>query len=71
MKKYKIQQNREQCIGCGRCQMLCPENWEISNDDYKAKPIKTIIDETEYPKNKEVAGECPVQCIVIEEVEEK
>lgn len=67
MKKYKIKHNRDLCIGCGRCQMVCSDNWEIDEDDYKAKVKKEIIDETEYKTNKQAADECPVQCIEIEE----
>ncbi|HRZ29734.1 MAG TPA: 4Fe-4S binding protein [Candidatus Paceibacterota bacterium] len=26
MKHYKIRQDRDLCVGCGRCQMLCPDN---------------------------------------------
>jgi len=69
MKKYIIKQDRDLCIGCGRCQMLCPENWEIDDEGYKANPKKEIIDETEYQINKQVADECPVQCIKIEEMD--
>lgn len=70
MKHYKIKQNRDFCVGCGRCQMLCPDNWEIDDDDFKAKPKKEIIDETEHQINQQVADECPVSCIKIEEIEE-
>jgi len=70
MKKHKIIHDREKCVGCGYCQMLCPDNWEIYDDDYKAKVKKEIIDETEYEKNKEVADGCPAQCIKIEEIKD-
>jgi len=64
-KKFQIQQNRDLCIGCGHCTMVCPENWEMDNIDYKSKPKKEIIDESEYEGNKNAADECPVQCITI------
>jgi ferredoxin len=69
MKHYKIKQDRDLCLGCGRCQMLNPDNWEIDDDDYKAKPKKEIIDETEYQINQQVTDECPVQCIKLEEID--
>jgi ferredoxin len=70
MKQYKIIQQRDKCVGCGHCQSICKENWEMDNEDFLAKPKKTIIDEAEYPKNQEAAEGCPVQCIQIEEIKE-
>ncbi len=70
MKKYKIIQQRDRCVGCGHCQMLYPENWEMDEKDFLAKPKKEIIDEAEYAKNQEVAEGCPTQCIQIEEIKE-
>ena len=67
MKKYKITQKREECLGCGRCTIICEENWEMDSSDYKAKCKKDIIDETEYAKNKEAADECPAQCISVQD----
>lgn len=71
MKKYKINQDQDLCVGCGHCTMICEENWEMDDDTFKAKPKKQIIDETEYEKNKMAQEECPVQCIEIEEYTEE
>lgn len=70
MKKYKINQDREACLGCGRCTMVCPENWEMNETDFKTQCKKDIIEETELANNKIAEEECPVQCIKIEEIKE-
>ena len=58
----KIEQDYEACIGCGACAAVCPENWEMTEDN-KAKPLKTEV--LEAGCNKEAADACPVQCIKI------
>ncbi|MFA5050456.1 MAG: ferredoxin [Candidatus Micrarchaeia archaeon] len=60
----KIIHERNICIGCGACNAVCPKNWKM-NDDGKASPIKTEIDEIEC--NKDAASSCPVNCIHIEQ----
>lgn len=67
MKKYKIIQDRDKCLGCARCAIICPENWEMDESDFKAKCKNDCILETEYLRNKEAMEECPAQCIQIEE----
>lgn len=59
----RIKQDREKCIGCGACVAVCPENWEMS-DDNKAKP-KSF--ESDLECNKKAAAGCPVKIINIEE----
>ena len=68
MAKYKIEYDREGCIGAGVCVSLCPENWSMS-DDGKATVAKIVIDESELKKNKDAAEGCPVNVIHI--VDEK
>jgi len=65
MKKYKITHDRSKCLGCGRCTMVCPDNWEIDETDFLAKCKKDIIDEEELDCNKMAEEECPAQCISI------
>ena len=60
---YKIVYNEENCIGCGACAALCPENWELK--DGKAKPKKTEL--TEIGCNQDAVDSCPMNCINIEE----
>lgn len=66
-KKYKITQEHNECISCGACVSVCPENWTMGGDG-KAKPKKTEISEKEYKCNKDAADICPVNIISIKEV---
>jgi ferredoxin len=53
--------DEEECIGCGTCEELCPEVFELNEVTDKAEVIKPIggpqdcIDEA--------ISECPVSCI--------
>ena len=73
MAQYKIEYNREECIGCGACTSQCPENWEMldKGGEFKAKPKKMIVNEDEYDSNLEAADICPVECIKLEKVKDR
>ncbi len=67
----KIIYEREKCIGCGTCTMLCQKYWKIAEDG-KAKLLnsqinpKTGNEELDIKKvecNQEAVDSCPVQCI--------
>jgi ferredoxin len=73
MTKYKIIQQRDECIGCGACVASEPKSWEM-NDDNKAilknsKKIGEIytLETDNLNKNMDAAESCPVNCIHIEE----
>ena len=68
-KKYEIVHDRDQCIGCGACAAVNPDNWEMAEDGL-AKPKKTDITEEEFSANMEAAESCPVNCIHIYEITE-
>ncbi|TSC94478.1 MAG: ferredoxin [Parcubacteria group bacterium Licking1014_1] len=66
----KIKLEREKCIGCGSCQVICPEYFELAEDGkaHIKNSNKADIEELEIKKIKcaESALEsCPVQCIYI------
>ena len=69
MVKYKIEMVEGECIGCGLCASLCPDNWETVEKDgqLKAKPKNTEIEELGC--NRDAAEQCPVNCIHIVETE--
>lgn len=64
MAKYTVEQEHDQCISCGACVSVCPDNWEMGDDD-KSHPKKTDIEEDELDCNKQAAEGCPVQIIHI------
>ncbi len=53
----KIDQTK--CIGCGLCATLCPENFQLSSDTFKAE----IIKEEPSACLSEAIENCPVQAI--------
>ncbi|MBS3078934.1 ferredoxin [Candidatus Pacearchaeota archaeon] len=65
MDKFKINFDKEACIGCIACASVC-DNWIM--DENKAKPKKTTISEKELKSNKKAESICPVNAIKIKEV---
>ncbi|MDL2324966.1 ferredoxin [Ruminococcaceae bacterium OttesenSCG-928-A16] len=60
----KVTVDRGACIGCGLCAEICPEVFEMDEDN-----IATIIsqpDASTMASAKEAAGSCPVSAITIE-----
>jgi ferredoxin len=56
-----VKVNREKCIGCGICQSLCPEVFELEGG--KAK-VKNNVDVKKYKDCiKEAKESCPMQAI--------
>jgi len=53
-----VKVNREKCIGCGTCQAICPEVFEI-DDNSKAK----IISQAKSSCIKEAIEACPIDAI--------
>lgn len=68
MAKYKITQDQSECIGCGACAGVCPENWKMVevNGEQKSAPIKTEVEDIGC--NQEAADSCPVECIKIKKL---
>lgn len=68
----KIIQKHDECIGCGACAAIDPENWEMTGDKaiLKNAELKNGIYEKSVENagnSKDAANACPVQCIKIEE----
>jgi len=53
-----VKVNEELCIGCGTCQTICPEVFEL-DDKLKAQ----VINQTESSCIKEAIEACPVDAI--------
>ncbi len=73
-KKFIVQHDRPECIGCAACTAVAPEFWEM-NDDEKSDIIggkdkddgwqELDIDDKDYTENFEAAESCPVNVIHI------
>ena len=77
-KKYILQHDRPNCIGCAACEAVAPEFWEMNQDGKSdIKQGKSLengcqeleIDEKNYAENKEAADSCPVNVIHIKNKE--
>jgi len=70
MKKIKVILEVDKCIGCGFCEAVCPEYWELQGEKTALKGSKKIGKNFELELDKagcceEAANGCPVQCIKI------
>lgn len=66
MGKSKIEIDKEACISCGSCAVICPEIFEMGTEDNKAYVKKVEIDEIGCAQ--EAVDACPTQCIVLIEL---
>lgn len=63
----KIKIDEEKCIGCGSCVAVCPDCFEMT-DDNKARLKNEVADkECSDECTKEAVDICPVQVIKVEE----
>jgi ferredoxin len=76
MAKFRVEHQKEICIGCGACAAIDPEDWIMDGDkshlqgSQKEGAVEVkIIDESKYNQNKEAADACPVPCIFVKKIE--
>ncbi|MDP6138871.1 MAG: ferredoxin [Candidatus Woesearchaeota archaeon] len=72
--KYILRHDRPNCIGCGACEAVAPDFWEMEEDGKSnIKGSKNIdngwqeleIKEKDFAVNKDAADSCPVNVIHI------
>ena len=73
-KKYQVQHDRPNCIGCAACAAVAPDFWVMSEDG-KSDIVgcrkrddeweELDIEEKDFTANKEAADSCPVNVIHI------
>ena len=59
---YKVKVDENKCIGCGACQAVCPDVFQL-NDDGKAQ---VLVPTTDIECVKEAEEACPVSAIEVE-----
>lgn len=64
MAKYKIEFERDKCIGARSCNDACPDNWDMK-DDAKSDCKTKDIEEDKLKCNMDAAKACPVNAIHI------
>ncbi|MCD6358326.1 MAG: ferredoxin [Thermoprotei archaeon] len=79
-KKFEVTIDRDACIADGACAALCPDVFELSEEDGKAQIVKKFRVGDDPGKGlvpgdleecvKSAAEACPVQIISVKEVEE-
>ncbi|RLF02148.1 MAG: ferredoxin [Thermoprotei archaeon] len=79
VKKLRVTINRDQCISDMVCVSLCPDVFEMNEEDGKAQSAEKFriggsVERGEVPRDLEecvrsAAEACPVQIIEVEEIE--
>lgn len=59
--------NKDTCIGCGLCASICPEIYNLDDEEGKAEAIDEEIDESLVDEAVEARDSCPVEAIDIKE----
>ncbi|CDM68342.1 Hypothetical protein CM240_1178 [Clostridium bornimense] len=59
--------NKDTCIGCGLCASMCPEVYNLDDEEGKAEAIEEEIDEALIDEAMEARDSCPVEAIDIKE----
>ena len=60
---FVVKIDKDKCIGCKTCVVLCPKNWKMNKD--KAEPIQKEVKEVGC--NQDAENNCPAEAISIEE----
>lgn len=66
----KVIHDRDNCIGCSACTMVCPKFWDMGDDgkaNLKGATNNVLeISEADVACNKEAESACPVGVIKVE-----
>lgn len=67
----KIKVDRDACIGCGACQAICPDVFELNDEGFaevkdEIKELEQLDDETKESAIDAKEG-CPTSAIITEE----
>lgn len=77
MPEYKVSIDRDECISCMSCVALCPDVFEMNDEDGKSQIVEKYrvgdnLGEGKIPEDlkscaEEAADSCPVTIITVEE----
>jgi len=82
-KKFYIKLNKDKCIGCGSCSVLCEKYFEMDENglshlkksnregEYEILGSKEEPLKEDYESTKEAEESCPVNAIEVVELDEK
>lgn len=56
--------DKEECIGCGLCEGICPEVFKM-DDDGKAVAIPEELEKEQVEPAKDAESQCPVSAITV------
>ncbi len=62
----KVSVDREKCMGCGVCESICPEVFQMGDDNI-AKVLQDPVPDSLEAAAREAAGSCPEEAIEVEE----
>ena len=62
----KVKIDRELCIGCGICASICPEIFDMDDENIAVVKTELVPIDLE-PKVREAAESCAVEAIIIDE----
>ncbi len=74
MAKYKIELDRDGCIGAAVCEAVCPKHWKMADDGkvdlvdsnkVQGEIYEKEIEQEDYESMKTAADGCPVKVIHI------
>jgi ferredoxin len=82
-KNYRVEHDREICIGCSACASVCPKYWTMATDGKSNLEGHTETSDgnqflgtkenpltEDFESNMDAAESCPVNCIHVFEVKE-
>ena len=79
MPKWRIELQKDICIGCGACAIVEPKHWSMYGDKSKLKDATEEQGENgamevkiveSIDRNQDAADACPVPCIFVKKIED-
>ncbi len=62
----KVKVNEDSCIGCGACQSICDNVFEINDEGLSSVKVETVEDD-DIQAVRDASESCPTSAIEIEE----